>query len=106
MDSRLALGAAAAWLAVLGCAGSSARVSATVGFACSVLAVLVLVLGRRTRVAAALALGLFCVTLALLPLAARVTAADGSPLHVLARAGAPVTLDAEVATDPRTLAAK
>ncbi|WP_375490091.1 ComEC/Rec2 family competence protein [uncultured Jatrophihabitans sp.] len=106
LDARLAVGAALAWLAVLGCSSLSAVATTWLGAGCGVVGFVVVCGARRRRAAAALGLALFCTALTLLPLAARVALADASPLHLLARRGVPVELEAQLTADPRTLATK
>lgn len=106
LDARLALGAVAAWSAVLVCSTRSSAVVLGISGCCVAVAVACLCVGRQRRPAAAGALALFCVTAVLLPLAARIALADASPLHALAREGAHVSLVVRVTADPRTLAAK
>jgi competence protein ComEC len=106
LDLRLAIGAGAAWLAVLWAVNGAARSALAAGVAAGLLAVLALiVLGRRWAAAAAVALLLFCIALVLLPLAGRISHARASPLSVLARQHASVTATLTVTADPTVLAA-
>lgn len=104
-DLRLALGAAAAWLAVLACLRWPPATVFTVGLAASGGGIALLLVVHRWRPAAAVALMLFCVALVLLPLAGQLANARASPLLALARARATVTVTATVAADPVALAA-
>ncbi len=107
LDFRLAIGAIAAWLAVLGFGGRSPLVVVTTAGIAALVGVLALVAGRRLRRAGpALALIAFCVALVLVPLAARLTHVADSALSALAREHAVVVLTARVASDPAVLAAK
>jgi competence protein ComEC len=106
VDLRLALGAAAAWLAVLWAVPRAPGVILDCAAAAAVLAVGALVAGRCWSGAHAVALMLFCVALALGPLAGRVAHARASPFWTLARDHATVTLRLTVTADPRLLAAK
>jgi competence protein ComEC len=106
VDLRLAMGAAAAWLAVLWAVDRGPGPTMIVAGIAVGAAVLLLIGGRRWSGAAALALVLFCIALVLLPLAGRIAHARASPLTVLAREHAPVTATLTVTADPRTLAAK
>lgn len=106
LDLRLAAGAGGAWLAVLCCVSRSPACSAEVALACAASAALLLVVGRRWRPSAALALVLFCVSLVLLPLAGRLAHARASPLFQLAQRHAQVLLTLTARADPAVLAAK
>ena len=106
LDLRLAVGAGAGWLAVLWCVRRSAGFALLVGGVAFGCAVLVLVVARVRRWAAAIALVLFCVALVLLPLAGRIARARASPLFALARTHAAVTATLTVTGDPKMLAAK
>jgi len=106
VDLRLALGAMAAWLAVLAALDWSPCAAAVVGLAAAGVGALLLVPSRRgTAGAAAVALGAFCVALVLLPLAARLAHARDSPLAALARDRVAVTAEVVTTSDPRPLAA-
>lgn len=106
VDLRLAVGAGAAWLAVLWAVSRAPGAILGVAAAAAGSAVALLVVGRRWTGAHAAALMLFCVALALGPLAGRVVHAGASPLATLARDHAPVTATLTVTADPRLLAAK
>ena len=106
LDLRLAIGAAAGWLAVYCCLSASATTALAAGLSAAGAAALVLVAGRALRFGAALALLLFCVALVLLPLAGRIAQARASPLVTLARAHASVTATLTITADPVVLAAK
>jgi competence protein ComEC len=106
LDARLAIGAGAAWLAVLCCVEHDALTSLVVAAAAAALGAVVLIASaRRPGWWAALALALFCISLVLFPLAARLTRARASPLYALAQQRAPVGLELTVTADPTTLAA-
>lgn len=107
LDGRLALGAACAWLAVLVLVDDGARsilITAVTAAVCG--AAVLTFLPHRWRAASAVALGLFCAALVLLPLAGRVAHAQSAPLSRLAHRQAGVTLDVSVTADPHVLAAK
>jgi len=106
LDLRLALGAGAAWLAVIAGLGWSPSRVAGLGLSAIGVGALLLVLSRRgTAGAAAVALCAFCVALVSLPLAARLAQARDSPLAALARDRVAVTAEVVVSSDPRPLAA-
>jgi len=106
VDLRLALGAGAAWLAVIAGLGWSPSRVAELGLSAIGVGALLLVLSRRgTAGAAAVALCAFCVALVSLPLAARLAQARDSPLAALARDRVAVTAEVVVSSDPRPLAA-
>jgi ComEC/Rec2-related protein len=106
LDLRLAIGAAAGWLATYCCLSGSADTALIAGLASAGAGLLILVAGRTLRSGAALALLLFCVALVLLPLAGRIAQARASPLAALARAHASVTATLTITADPVVLAAK
>ena len=106
LDLRLAVGAGAAWLAVVYCLSRSPACAASLALGSAAGAVFVLLAGRRWRPAAAVAVLLFCVALVLLPLAARIAHARASPLFELARRHAAVRLTLTVRSDPVQLTAK
>ncbi len=106
LDVRLAVGAVAAWLAVLiGLDHSAAAVLAMSCAAVFIGVALLVAASRGLSVAPALAFALFCVAFAGLPLAGRIEHAQQAPLVLLARRHATVTIDAVVDADPRVLAA-
>jgi competence protein ComEC len=104
LDLRLAVGAGAAWLAVLVLGSRSPTTMVLLAVLASGAAVAVLAVGRGRW--AALALLLFCAALVLVPLAGRVAHARASPLTGLAHEHAAVTITLTVTADPKTLAAK
>lgn len=107
LDARLAVGAGCAWLAVLLLLDAHAASILAAAVAATIGGGLVLVtLTRRWPPTAALSLALFCIALALFPLAGRVSRATASPLVRLAQRHAAVTLDLTVTDDPHLLAAK
>jgi len=106
LDLRLAIGAAAGWLAVLACLNGGPERPLVVGLIAAVLGAVALGLARRSRAASAVAVGAFGAALVLLPLAGRIEHARGSPLTVLAGHGTAVTVELTVADDPTVLAAK
>jgi competence protein ComEC len=107
VDLRLAVGAVAAWLAVIACLGRSPMQVLVLGLAAAGLGAALLMLSRQELAGvAAAALAAFCVALVLLPLAARLARARDSPLAVLARERAAVTVVVTVTADPRVLAAQ
>lgn len=102
-DLRLAVAVAVAWLCLALC---STRAPGTVLAAAGIAAALGCVgLLRRAVLLRVLAAAGFCTALVLVPLAARLWAAQTSPLAVLARAGGTATLDLTTSGDPRPLAA-
>jgi len=106
IDIRLAIGALAAWLAVIAGLGWPPSRVVAVGLLGAGAGVALLVAARRgVRFAAAAALAAFCVALVLIPLAARSARARDSPLAALARQRAAVTATLTVSADPRPLAA-
>jgi competence protein ComEC len=105
LDLRLASGAAAGWLAVLACVDRPPAIVLLIGVGAAVGGSLLLIAAVRWRRAAAGALLLFCVALVLIPLAGRLAHARASPLAVLARRHAAVTVLLTVTADPRVLAA-
>ena len=120
LDLRLAVVAAAAWLATLATLSSPPRIIFATATSAAVAGLTALLCawaaarsaGRRrlarrqgARCAAAVAAASFGVALVLLPLAARVEHARTSPLMSLARARQAVTLDLVVSADPRPVAA-
>ena len=106
VDLRLAMGAVAAWLAVivgLRCSPSWAVCLAALAAGAGVV---LLVLARRGVVAAAAAaLVAFCIALVMFPLAARLARARDSPVAELARQRVAITAELTVTSDPRPLAA-
>ncbi|MEO6884794.1 MAG: ComEC/Rec2 family competence protein [Jatrophihabitantaceae bacterium] len=127
LDIRLAIGAGAAWLAVIAClarAPNTVLVTALAGAALGFSALLASFwrsrggpvqeaascrpsdTGRGAHQLAALALLGFCVALVLLPLAARAAVSRAGPLHQLAKQGAAVTVELTTTADPVLLAAK
>ncbi len=106
VDVRLAVGAVAAWLGVsVGLGWPAGRVLA-LGLGAGGLGCATLATGRHLgRMASVLALGGFCVALALVPLAARLYRAHDSPLSVLARQRVATTAELTVTADPRQLRA-
>ena len=107
-DGRLAVGAAAAWLAALECLHRSAGTVLWVAIAAvgAAFGLLIAPPFRRRRWVAATALAAFCVAVVLIPLAGRISHARASPLAVLARQRAAVTATVTVDADPVLLAAK
>lgn len=106
LDLRLAIGAAAAWLAVLAGLGAPPGRVLACGVGAALLGALLILAHRRgAHATAAAALAAFCVALVLLPLAARLTQARGSVLARLARQHAAVTVQLTVSSDPRIVAA-
>lgn len=114
VDARLAIGAAAAWLALLialgrGAAPVLAAALSLLTVGCGGVLVRTGVSGRSrpTRVVAAgssaLALAAFCAALVLLPLAGHIVRAGWSPLTALARRQALVDVVIRVSDDPRVL---
>lgn len=102
-DVRLAIGAAAAWLALAVCANlSPAGILLTSGVAVCVGVAGLVVRARWLRPLAAAG---FCVAVVLIPFAGRVWAARASPLVTLAATHATVSLELVTTGDPRALAA-
>lgn len=109
LDVRLALGAAAAWLAVVLLLDVSAGAATWWALFASVGGVAALVAARRGAHGAVFrvwGLGCFCVALVLFPLAGRLAQLTDSPTVVLARRHVTATLELKVSSDPRVLAAK
>lgn len=106
LDLRLAAGAVAAWLAVLGCVDRTTPVVLTVAAVAGAVGLFGVLSGGRRAGGAVVGLIGFCVALVLLPLAGRIAHARASPLSGLARRHASVTLTLEVTADPSVLAAK
>ncbi|GAB2458080.1 ComEC/Rec2 family competence protein [Jatrophihabitans fulvus] len=113
LDVRLAVGAGAGWLAVLGLVDAdSGRPALLVVVVAVVVAAMAFAVSYRAAsprcrvLARSCALAGCCVALVGLPLAARLTHAAESPLHALAVRHAAVTLELTVDGDPRLLAAK
>lgn len=107
LDVRLAIGAAAAWLAVLAALGAPAGRVLACGIGAALVGAVLVLAGRRGAPAvAAAALVAFCLALVLLPLAARLAQVRDSPLAQLARRHAAVTVELTVSSDPRILAAR
>jgi competence protein ComEC len=108
VDVRLALGAAAAWLALIMVGGRSAVTVLVLAVVAAAVGLGSLLWSRRAgspRFASVLGLGAFCVALVLVPFAGRVAVARASPLAQLAKAGADVTAELTVTGDPHLLAA-
>ena len=109
IDLRLAIGAVAAWLAVIAGLGWSPSRILTMGLLGAGVGVALLVAARcgasMAAALAAAALAAFCVALVLIPLAARSARARDSPLAALARERAAVTATLTISGDPRPLAA-
>ena len=106
LDLRLAVGAGAAWLAVLiALARSPGRVLFVAGIAATMAVAVLTAASCGMRVPAALALVGFCVALALVPLAGRLAHYRASPLVHLAGEQASVTAELTVTADPRPIAA-
>ena len=106
IDARLAIGAAAAWIAVSVLGHYAARSALLVGLGCALGGAVALVAASRCRAATTVAMLLFCPALVLLPLGARLDHAAASPLVRLAQSGAAASLQLVVTADPVTLAAK
>jgi competence protein ComEC len=105
VDLRLALGAAAGWLAVcFGLSRATASVFA-IGVGGAIGGAALLLVAARWLPAAALALLLFCVAFELLPLAGRLAHARASPLYALAREHASSEVTLVTRSDPVPLAA-
>jgi competence protein ComEC len=105
VDLRLALGAAAGWIAVYFALDAATGGVLAVGVGAALGAALLLSLTGRWQPAAALALLLFCMALELLPLAGRLAHARASPLLALAREHASVVVTLTTRADPAPLAA-
>lgn len=107
LDLRLALGAGAAWLAVLIALGHPpGGILAAAVVACGMALAALVAAHRGVTGASAAALVAFCVALVLIPLAGRVARTRASPLAHLAGQRAAVTAVLTVTADPRPLAAK
>lgn len=116
LDMRLALGAVAAWLAILAVLdrppGTVLAVAIAAGLGgAALLAGSRVFAGRLERVRAvalvrSAALMLFAIVLVLIPLAGRLAHARAAPLATAARTHAAVTADLTLDGDPQTLAAK
>ena len=107
LDLRLAIGAAAAWLAVLLALGHEPRrvlVAALIAFGIGVVALAAV--HRGVRAASAAALVAFCAALVLVPLAGRLAHYRASRILDLAERRATVTAVLTVTADPRPLAAR
>ena len=104
VDLRLAVGAAAGWLAVRLCAGGSAATALGLATLSAGGAAIVLLMRRRVPRAPVLALPLLCTALVLVPLAGRIAHARASPLTVLASRRAGVTVTVRTSSDPVLLA--
>jgi competence protein ComEC len=101
-DVRLAVGAVAAWLSVVGTLGMPAGRSALLG--ATALVTGLGALARRGRWTATVALVLGCAGAAALATAARVAAVEQSPLSALAERRAGATVELVISDDPRPLA--
>jgi competence protein ComEC len=107
LDLRLAIGAVAAWLAVLVALRHAPRavlVAALIALGVGVVALATAHRGVRATSAAALVA--FCTALALFPLAGRLAHYRASPILQLAEQRSAVTLRLTVTADPRLLAAR
>jgi competence protein ComEC len=104
-DLRLAVGALAAWLAVVACLHATPAAVLIFALASAAVGGALLYAARRWRASAALALMLFCVSLVLLPLAGRLAEGRASPLLALAQSRASVIMTGTVQSDPVPLAA-
>lgn len=104
VDLRLAIGALAAWVAVIWGLGGGAVAVALAAAAAVVLTVVLLTLARRRPRVLVMAFAACCVALVLPPLAARLHWAHDGELSRLARDGVQVTAELRVTGDPRPLA--
>jgi competence protein ComEC len=105
LDIRLAAGAAAAWLAVLACAGRPTWVVTGAAGAALLLGIAsVTGAARLGRCGHAAGLMASCVAVVLIPLAARQAQARASPVEQLAARRAQVTVELTAGDDPRLLA--
>ncbi|TAM89871.1 MAG: ComEC/Rec2 family competence protein [Jatrophihabitans sp.] len=107
LDLRLAVGAAAAWLATIALSAAATSTVLAVALAgTSAAAAGAVLAGRGRHAAGALGLAGGCVAVVLLPLAGRLAAARASPLASLAAQRAGVTASVEITGDPHPLAAR
>lgn len=104
VDLRLAVGALAAWVAVIWGLGRSAGTAALAATAVVVLTVALLCLARHRPRLLVVAFAACCVALVLPPLAVRLHRAHDGELSRLARDGVQVTAELRVTGDPRPLA--
>jgi competence protein ComEC len=107
LDLRLAVGATAAWLAVLVALGHAPRrvlLAAVIAFGIGVVALAAA--HRGVRAASAVALVAFCTALVLIPVAGRLEHYRASPILHLAEQRTTVTAFLTVTADPRLLAAR
>lgn len=106
LDLRLAIGSAAAWLAILVALRQTPRVVLLAAVLAAAMGAAALVATHRgARGAPAAALVAFCVALVLIPLAGRLARSRASPLAQLAEHRTVVTAILTVSADPRPLAA-
>ncbi|MDT0260386.1 ComEC/Rec2 family competence protein [Jatrophihabitans lederbergiae] len=105
VDLRLAVGAMAAWAAVIWGLGRSASTAAIGAAVAVVLTVLLLGTGRRCPRLLPVAFAACCVVLVLPPLSARLHRARDGELARMARSRVQVTAELRVTGDPRPLAA-